>query len=361
MGYVDFYYIKSRNLWKFQVELDWGAGMNFYNYYSWHFETIWATPTKAEYVGGSGSDSIYLFARGENTAWGNDGNDRITVSYGGGEARNKIYAGTGNDTVDCSSSRSSNTIWGGAGNDTLRGGSAADTFIDTIGRNDIYGNGGNDRITIGSAGENRSRIYGGDGDDEIRADRVLPSNDVDIYGGSGNDDIDVRVNSSTVKGDANNDAINIRGWGNSIYGDDGNDTIDIVGSHNRVYGGDGKDKIEVRNSDGAGASVFGGDGDDIITFKNNNGGTIYGGLGRDKIDIENSKNVKIGYTCRCAGRDEISNFDGSDGNKLDFSALNIQLADLNITQLGTTSYMINVVGLNIVLVNSFLTYDDIII
>lgn len=334
MPYLDYTYIASEQGWKFEVKQDNGQGVTFYNPSSWRFETGFAQPKHALYIGGSGADQIYLFASLRNFAWGNDGNDRIVVTYGGTNAKNYIYAGAGNDYVDCSLSTNTNVIMGDSGNDTLIGGSGADTITDTVGRNTIRGNGGNDTILFGDSSEQNSTIDGGDGNDSIKNEGI--ANDVSIVGGWGDDNIDVKITDSSIRAGANNDAIKVIGRDNFIYGGDGTDNINVNGSDNRIWGDDGNDFITVTNSGGgadvSGARVYGGNGADTINYCDNNGGFIFGGSGRDSIYLCDTANASLVYT-RDDGRnnlDLVYNFDGDVGNVVDLRALNLTARDIHL-------------------------------
>ncbi|NOX74601.1 MAG: calcium-binding protein, partial [Alphaproteobacteria bacterium] len=74
--------------------------------------------------GGTGNDTI-VAGSGSDTVHGGNGNDTIT----GGNGKDKLYGDDGNDVIN--GGGKSDTIYGGGGNDTLTGSSGADTFVFT--------------------------------------------------------------------------------------------------------------------------------------------------------------------------------------------------------------------------------------
>jgi Ca2+-binding RTX toxin-like protein len=117
-----------------------------------------------------GADSNYLHYTGEDhvVLGGTAGND-IIIS---GEGDDTVYGDGGNDRLE-----------GGAGNDAVLGGAGDDIITDSFGDNRLEGNAGNDVIVAGSMGVAGNLILGGDGQDFI-----ITTEDISTtFGGQGDD------------------------------------------------------------------------------------------------------------------------------------------------------------------------------
>ena len=103
--------------------------------------------------------------RGENTVYGNEGDDYISADSGtqnvdgDQESNNNLWGGSGDDYIIIlgDETMSKNDIHGEEGDDTLFGGAGAD---------DLFGGLGNDTI---DGGDGDDELWGGDGDDILRA------------------------------------------------------------------------------------------------------------------------------------------------------------------------------------------------
>ncbi|WP_299933260.1 hypothetical protein [uncultured Pelagimonas sp.] len=132
----------------------------------------------------------------------------------------------------------------------------------------VFTTAGND--TISSAGEGRSGIRAGEGDDIINYNGVF----------------------SGLKGESGNDTISAEGSSLQLYGGTGDDVLTDVSGGNSVFGGDGNDTLT-----GSGVSALsGGGGDDLIRLTpddywdtSNHMGFIFGGAfaesGDDVIEM----------------------------------------------------------------------------
>jgi Ca2+-binding RTX toxin-like protein len=114
---------------------------------------------------------------------GGDGNDRIT----GGTRNDLIDLGTGNDWAWGGDGL--DNIVGGDGDDTLSGGAQKDLLDGGIGNDRLNGNGGHDRLF---GGPNADRLFGYEGNDVLDGgssiDRLEGGGGADVmYGGGGND------------------------------------------------------------------------------------------------------------------------------------------------------------------------------
>ncbi|WP_223465944.1 peroxidase family protein, partial [Pseudomonas sp. GL-RE-26] len=117
-----------------------------------------------------GVDTNYLQYTGEDhiVMGGTAGND-IIIS---GDGDDTIYGDAGNDRLE-----------GGAGNDAVLGGAGDDIISDTFGDNRLEGNAGNDVIVAGSMLVAGNLILGGDGQDFI----ITTEDITTTFGGQGDD------------------------------------------------------------------------------------------------------------------------------------------------------------------------------
>ncbi|MDI3355062.1 heme peroxidase [Pseudomonas sp. UYIF39] len=117
-----------------------------------------------------GADSNYLQYTGEDhvVLGGTAGND-IIIS---GDGDDTVYGDGGNDRLE-----------GGAGNDAVLGGAGDDIITDSFGDNRLEGNAGNDVIVAGSMLVAGNLILGGDGQDFI----VTTEDITTTFGGQGDD------------------------------------------------------------------------------------------------------------------------------------------------------------------------------
>lgn len=160
------------------------------------------------------------------------------------------------------------TVFAGGGNDIVLGGDGDDFIRGQGGDDRLFGLGGNDMLygDVGNdtilAGSGSDQLFGGFGRDLLHAE----DGDDTLHGGHGHDHLFGQEGHDVLFGDHGNDA---------IYGNGGNDTLD---------GGAGNDKL------------FGGSGSDVFRFT--------AGHGHDVID----------------------DFGLRFGDRIDLSALNLQIA-----------------------------------
>ncbi|MFJ2685092.1 peroxidase family protein [Pseudomonas sp. NPDC087342] len=204
-----------------------------------------------------GADSNYLQYTGEDhvVLGGTAGND-IIIS---GDGDDTLYGDGGNDRLE-----------GGAGNDAVLGGAGDDIITDSFGDNRLEGNAGNDVIVAGSMGVAGNLILGGDGQDFI-----ITTEDISTtFGGQGDDFIlgaktnlpptgnegDDWIEKGTQDGAPGDNAAPLLAddtIGNDIFvGGGGFDEMIGEGGDDIFVGSDAQDKME-------GMSGF-----DWITYKN---------------------------------------------------------------------------------------------
>ncbi|MDX8482494.1 calcium-binding protein, partial [Mesorhizobium sp. VK24D] len=201
-----------------------------------------------------------------------------------------VYTVGGNDTVD--GLAGSDTIYGGDGMDTLNGGLDGDQ---------LYGEGNDDTL---NGDEGSDTLVGGFGADTLHggdnADILIGG--VDAFGNG-----DTAINK--LFGDAGND---------TLYGDNGHDELHGGDDDDVLVGNDGADQLYGdKNND----TLLGGTGDDILQ-----GGadtdTLDGGAGADTLTGGTEADVFRILTASAstfAEHDTITDFNQSDGDKLDLS------------------------------------------
>jgi len=253
-------------------------------------DTLYGNEGKDEISGLTGDDSIFGNA-GNDVISGNEGADTVW----GGDGDDLIYAGGGDDSVD--GGDGSDQMWGGsgldfingrAGDDIVWGGSAADTLLGGDGADSLHGDDGADSIK-GEAGDDL--LNGNDGNDTI-------------IGNLGNDSISGGLGDDSLIGYGDQDVLFGNEGADTLKGGDGNDTIYSGADNDEALGGSGADQI------------WGGGGDDILT----------GGAGADLF-----------YFSAQTGSDEITDFDLSEGDRLQISdQLWADLGNLDAAQVVST-------------------------
>ncbi|SOC45858.1 hemolysin type calcium-binding protein [Rhizobium subbaraonis] len=241
--------------------------------------------------GGSGDD--YIKARAETELVGS-----IAT------ASNILHGGSGDDVLDATAiGRSiatelvSNLLRGGWGDDILRAYNYTNSNSRApVGVNELRGDQGNDQLEVKQIDTGNtftdvtSRLYGGTGNDRLKAETTAASQHVKAFnyleGGDGKDaleaSLDVRFGSYEVA--------------NVLYGGAGNDrlaaTITSVPAsyspgtfsvENRLDGAWGDDVLIATVTAGSLGSSFlkGGFGDDKLTVVGGTGNVLDGGAGRD--------------------------------------------------------------------------------
>lgn len=268
---------------------------------------------------GAGTECDYYVYTGYDIVHGGDGNDSLYGGFGYQESDGEYYGDDGCDVIE---------IEVGAGYFTISGGDDADVIKvglqDSWAGFDIYGDEGDDLII--SHGSSDSYINGGEGDDTILASSgqyVIDGDDGcdvidlancstgEIDGGRGDDIITVDADSSyaTVYGGCGDDLIKACGGCDAndqwFDGGEGSDTIFGSGGDDALYGSEGDDVL------------IGGDGDDYLEG---------GGCSMDAFTFQNSD--YSGRASECF-TDIIADFElGLD--KIVFDGLGIGYNDLSI-------------------------------
>jgi Ca2+-binding RTX toxin-like protein len=204
-----------------------------------------------------GPDTNYLQYTGEDhiVMGGTAGND-IIIS---GDGDDTVYGDAGNDRLE-----------GGAGNDAVLGGAGDDIISDSFGDNRLEGNAGNDVIVVGSMLALGNLILGGDGQDFI-----ITTEDISItFGGQGDDFILGAKTNLPPTGNEGDDWIE-KGAQDGAPGDNFSPLLndDVIGNDIFVGGGgfdemigEGGDDIFVGSD--AQDKMDGMSGFDWVTYKN---------------------------------------------------------------------------------------------
>ncbi|MBO3275893.1 peroxidase family protein [Pseudomonas schmalbachii] len=190
-------------------------------------------------LGGTNNADILIAGDGDDTIWGDGGDDRIE----GGNGNDQIRGGAGDDII--TDTGGDDNIQGGDGNDVIHGGN---------GINLVMGGFGNDFIITG---EDASEAIGGQGNDFILGSKA---NEQDM-GNEGDDWIE-KGTSDGAPGDNFDPLGNDPVIGNDVY---------IGGGENDKFNGEGGDDIMV-GSAGMGNRYIGSSGFDWATFKNDDRG-----------------------------------------------------------------------------------------
>ncbi|WP_223532300.1 peroxidase family protein [Pseudomonas sp. BF-R-30] len=204
-----------------------------------------------------GPDTNYLQYTGEDhiVMGGTAGND-IIIS---GEGDDTLFGDAGNDRLE-----------GGAGNDAVLGGAGDDIISDSFGDNRLEGNDGNDVIVAGSMLAGGNLILGGDGQDFI-----ITTEDISIsFGGQGDDFILGAKTNLPATGGEGDDWIE-KGTQDGAPGDNASPLLDDDVIGNDIFtGGGGFDEMIGEGGDdifvGSDAQdkMDGMSGFDWVTYKN---------------------------------------------------------------------------------------------
>lgn len=207
-------------------------------------------------LGGGRDDviDVYLDANDiDVTVCGHSGNDKVTAGIYA-SARVEVHGGLGNDVIDVQN----NTV-------------AKAGVVD--------GMWGDDAISVSNSYGGRGlRVYGGSGNDTIRATGQLHgSGGHAVWGGTG-DDVIVLANvdiaqpvTHVARGEAGNDSITGSDGRDVLFGDDGADVLRGGAGDDLLFGGTGNDRL------------YGHEGDDFLD----------GGPGRDSVNGDDGEDMAL--------------------------------------------------------------------
>jgi Ca2+-binding RTX toxin-like protein len=283
--------------------------------------------------GVTNSADLILGLGGDDTIFGLGGND--TIKGGGGA--DTINGGSGIDTVSYADSEEAvlASVNGGLSGDAL--GDVLTSIENLTGSafDDTLAAAGSDGINVLSGAAGDDRLKGGGGADTLNGGSGIDTASyfgadtgvlVDLALGRGfrglgevvvgDAEGDVLTSVENLEGSDFNDTLLGDSGANVLLGRDGNDVLDGRGGSDTINGGDGVDILR------------GGGGADILT-----GGadadTLTGGAGADTFRWLSTADA--GTTFNTA--DFLSDFDRSEGDLLDFSAI-----DADVTASGNQSF-----------------------
>ncbi len=282
----------------------------------------------------SGIEAISAGGFANVSIQGGTGNDTLDFSTTTLTGIVRIDGGAGNDTI--TGSTAADTIMGGAGNDSLRGGNGGDTYEIAAGHGfDSFsdtGTGGTDRVVatannvviglasgfgtasgieeISGGGFANVSIQGGTGNDTLNFSTTTLTGIVRIDGGAGNDTITGGAAADTIVGGAGND---------SLRGGNGGDTYEIGAGHGfdsfSDTGTGGTDRV-VATADNVVIGLLSGFGSASGIEEISSGGfanvSIAGGTGGDTLNFSATTLTGIARIDGGAGNDTITGSTGAD-------------------------------------------------
>lgn len=144
----------------------------------------------------------------------------------------------------------------------------------------VLGGSGKDSMYVGDVASDGALValHGGDGNDNVRAEFILFTGELEIYGGNGNDVVSVNaegfsVNALTIHTGNGNDSVTV---GNTV-----------VNTTTEIDMGNGKDDLALfRNTFAGEVDVFLGAGQDKASLDGNNFAGLFalsGGAGKDRV------------------------------------------------------------------------------
>jgi Ca2+-binding RTX toxin-like protein len=249
--------------------------------------------------GGSGNDTYVVDNSGDVVVEGtNQGTDTVQSSVTHtlvANVENLTLTGTG--AINGTGNSLNNVLTGNSGINVLNGGDGNDTLNGAGGNDTLRGGSGNDTLNGGSGAD---RMEGGSGNDTYIVDNAK---DVVSEGsGAGTDTVKASVShrlSTNVERLILTGTKAINGTGNGL-----NNRLTGNSANNVLNGGGGNDAI----SGGGGEDILiGGTGKDTMT----------GGTGADTFTYKTTSDSGTGS----ARRDVITDFNGSDGDRIDLSAI----------------------------------------
>lgn len=335
-------------------------------------------------TGGRGSDALYG-GGGADTLRGGDANDILV----GGSGADVLNGGDGQDTADYSSASSavfvrlmtSEGLAGDAAGDEVRfienlsgsdfgdrlyGSDVANVLDGGAGSDRLEGHGGNDRLLgqtgndtlVGGSGDDI--VLGGEGDDMLRGD----AGHDDLRGGGGSDHIDGGLGDDTLTGGDGADSLYGQEGADELFGEAGNDLLMDGGGDDLLSGGGGDDTLLGGGGrdtlfGGAGADQLRGEaGDDRLSGNDGDDG-LRGGVGRDALfggagndflhggadadtlnggdgadTLSGGAGADLFVATPDAVVDTIVDFDQTEGDRLDLSALDLASGAISVTQDG---------------------------
>ena len=179
----------------------------------------------------------------------------------------------------------------------------------------VYAAGGNDTITTG---DGTQYLYGGNGDD------ILDGGDGNdfVYGGDGNDTVYMSPGADIEDGGDGIDTLILGDWAGDFSG-----TLNLETGANFAAGGSDSDAHKILNFENVTTqhsgdmTIYGTSGDNIITTGSGSD-TVYAGAGNDTLTGNGGADTFV-FIEGETGTDTITDFDLTEGDKLDLSSYGI--------------------------------------
>ena len=312
-----------------------------------------ATMTATDYNGG---DDWVDGLAGMDTLMGGDGNDTLMGgddddTLMGGDDDDTLMGGDDDDTL--MGEDDEDYLMGGAGNDTLTGGDDDDMLDGGAGYDDLDGGPGDDMVyadaddvsTLLADGSTTHEpdVMGGLGDDTLsfaRSMAAINNGAARAPGDTANAAYAVDDTFENVIGSDYGDMLTVDSGRAaelpiSLMGGDGNDTLTGGAGNDTIDGEGGADTIE----GAAGNDMLnGGGGDDMLEGGVGND-TLDGGAGRDSLMGDDGADVFV-----WGDEDVVTDFDNTEDDEIDISALGVTRADIAFSQQGADTLVTIDVG-----------------
>ncbi len=144
-----------------------------------------------------------------------------------------VNGGNGNDHISIENTLTiPSTLMGGNGKDKLNGGAGNDVLDGDNGKDALSGGGGDDSISGGRGNDN---LDGGDGNDTLS-------------GGKGNDNLMGDAGTDTLAGGIGDDSLEGGDGNDLVEGDSGDDSLDGGAGDDSITGNDGQDHFNSGDS-----------------------------------------------------------------------------------------------------------------
>lgn len=274
-----------------------------------------------------------LLPEDDDALYGGSGDDLLSGSAG----HDQLFGGTGDDTLEGGSGW--DALLGGSGNDTLSGGGQDDTLSGGTGEDSLSGGSGDDVL---DGGEEDDLLRGGSGDDDLSGGL----GDDDLSGGSDNDVLDGGHGADTLSGGSGDDTLQGGEDQDELYGGSGNDVLMGGGGADVLEGGAGNDELfggsaNDRLKGGSGNDILSGDDGNDYLNAGRGDDTLDGGAGNDRIYLGAGNDIATGglgadrFVFRSndldGGADVITDFDVSQGDRLDLRQLDLGGAEPDLS------------------------------
>lgn len=242
---------------------------------------------------------------------------RVILSGQGGD--DLLVGGAGDPTI----TNGNNYLNGGSGDDVVIGGTRGDDLVGEEGDDQLYGEKGDDFL-MGDSG--RDLLRGGDGNDYLRGE----ADDDHMFGDAGDDRLEASLGSDRINGGAGSDRV-------EYYAAEAGVTVNLQAGIARESAGNFVDHLaSIENAAGSSfadvlrgsnaANRLNGDAGDDALFGRGGNDRLSGGSGDDRLEGGAGADLFVvgeadGDAGTDIGSDLIADFDRSEGDLIDLSAI----------------------------------------